>query len=226
MMKPWLELDLGRVPPAGPLAEAIRYALARWPALTRFLNDGRIELDNNTVERAIRGLGRWRRPMGNGLLPHRHRKAQQRRALCLAQRRPAAHDRRSFRQPPRRTLAVELATNKHQGLATCKEWTLTHKMLFAYERLLCRQKRPFDRLYRIQGDRQAVERSWKNGAGFFRRNLDHQISESPKPVLSDESARTLNGKPIVLPLADQHVAARERKLGAILLEAARMVKSP
>jgi len=60
MMKPWLEIELGRVPPAGPLAEAIRYALARWQALTRFLNDGRIELDNNPVERAIRpiALGR------------------------------------------------------------------------------------------------------------------------------------------------------------------------
>ena len=44
-------MELGRVPPAGPLAEAIRYALARWPALTRFLDDGRIELDNNPVER-------------------------------------------------------------------------------------------------------------------------------------------------------------------------------
>jgi hypothetical protein len=39
--------------PPGPLAEAIRHALARWPALTRFLDDGRLELDNNTVERAI-----------------------------------------------------------------------------------------------------------------------------------------------------------------------------
>src|ERR1700682_5782254 len=60
MMKPWLERELGRVPPAGPLAEAIRYELARWPALTRLLDDGRIELDNNTVERAIRpiALGR------------------------------------------------------------------------------------------------------------------------------------------------------------------------
>jgi hypothetical protein len=60
MMKPWLEMELGRLPPTGPLAEAIRYALARWPALTRFLDDGRIELDNNPVERAIRpiALGR------------------------------------------------------------------------------------------------------------------------------------------------------------------------
>ena len=59
-MKPWLESELRRVPPRGGLAEAIRYALARWPALSRFLEDGRIELDNNPVERAIRpvALGR------------------------------------------------------------------------------------------------------------------------------------------------------------------------
>jgi transposase len=59
-LKAWLEQQLARVPPAGPLAEAIRYALARWPALCRFLGDGRIELDNNAVERAIRpvALGR------------------------------------------------------------------------------------------------------------------------------------------------------------------------
>lgn len=42
------------------LAEAIRYALSRWHGLTRFLHDGRIELDTNPVERAIRpvALGR------------------------------------------------------------------------------------------------------------------------------------------------------------------------
>ena len=53
-LKHWLEEQLHRVPPRGGLAEAIRYALARWPALCRFLDDGRIELDNNPVERAIR----------------------------------------------------------------------------------------------------------------------------------------------------------------------------
>lgn len=59
-MKPWFEMELGRIPPGGGLAEAIRYALARWPALCRFIDDGRIELDNNAVERAIRpiALGR------------------------------------------------------------------------------------------------------------------------------------------------------------------------
>jgi len=59
-MKPWLESQLARVPKRSVLAEAIRYALTRWPALCRFLDDGRIELDNNPVERAIRpvALGR------------------------------------------------------------------------------------------------------------------------------------------------------------------------
>jgi transposase len=59
-MKTWLEAERGRVPPRGGVADAIRYALARWNALCRFLDDGRIELDNNTVERAIRpiALGR------------------------------------------------------------------------------------------------------------------------------------------------------------------------
>jgi hypothetical protein len=42
------------------LAEAIRYALGRWTGLTQFLHDGRVELDTNPVERAIRpvALGR------------------------------------------------------------------------------------------------------------------------------------------------------------------------
>ena len=59
-MEPWLETELRRIPNSGGLANAIRYALARWPALCRFLDDGRIELDNNPVERAIRpvALGR------------------------------------------------------------------------------------------------------------------------------------------------------------------------
>jgi hypothetical protein len=38
------------------LGEAIRYALTRWEGLSRFLDDGRIDLDSNTVERSIRPL--------------------------------------------------------------------------------------------------------------------------------------------------------------------------
>jgi len=55
-MRPWLERQLHRVPARSGLAEAIRYTLARWEALCRFLDDGRIELDTNTVERAIRPI--------------------------------------------------------------------------------------------------------------------------------------------------------------------------
>ena len=59
-MKPWLEKQFAQIPPRGGLADAIRYTLTRWDNLCRFLDDGRIELDTNTVERAIRpvALGR------------------------------------------------------------------------------------------------------------------------------------------------------------------------
>lgn len=51
-----LEMRLCQVSRKGRLAEAIRYALNHWDGLCRFLNDGRIELDSNTVERSIRPL--------------------------------------------------------------------------------------------------------------------------------------------------------------------------
>ena len=59
-MKPWLEAKLAAVSGKSNLAEAIRYALSRWAGLTRYLDDGRIEIDNNVVERAMRpiALGR------------------------------------------------------------------------------------------------------------------------------------------------------------------------
>ena len=59
-MKVWLQGEFNRIPPRSGLADAIRYALTRWSALCQFLDDGRIELDTNMVERAIRpiALGR------------------------------------------------------------------------------------------------------------------------------------------------------------------------
>ncbi len=48
------EKELGRVSGKSKTAEAIRYALTRREALERFLTDGRIEIDSNIVERAIR----------------------------------------------------------------------------------------------------------------------------------------------------------------------------
>jgi transposase len=52
----WLRTKLGLISQKGRLAEAIRYALSRWEGLTRFIDDGRIELDNNAVERSIRPI--------------------------------------------------------------------------------------------------------------------------------------------------------------------------
>lgn len=59
-LRAWLEAQLTHISGRSSLAEAIRYALARWQGLIRFLDDGRIELDTNPVERAIRpvALGR------------------------------------------------------------------------------------------------------------------------------------------------------------------------
>ncbi len=59
-LKLWLELKLAHLPGRSRLAEAIRYALNRWSGLSQFLDDGRIDLDTNPVERSIRpvALGR------------------------------------------------------------------------------------------------------------------------------------------------------------------------
>jgi transposase len=59
-MRTWLETTLTRLSGRSDLAGAIRYALTRWTALTRYVDDGTIEIDNNPVERAIRpiALGR------------------------------------------------------------------------------------------------------------------------------------------------------------------------
>jgi transposase len=55
-LKPFLEARLRQVSAKSKLAEAIRYALGRWNGLTHFLDDGRIDLDTNTVERSIRPI--------------------------------------------------------------------------------------------------------------------------------------------------------------------------
>ena len=52
----WLEAQLAAVSGKSTIAGAIRYALSRWEGLTRFLDDGRIEIDSNVVERSIRPI--------------------------------------------------------------------------------------------------------------------------------------------------------------------------
>jgi transposase len=50
----WLQEQIKRVSGASDLAKAMRYAIRHWPGLVVFLDDGRVEMDTNVVERAIR----------------------------------------------------------------------------------------------------------------------------------------------------------------------------
>jgi transposase len=60
-LRSWLRDTHATLSVKSPLAGAIQYTLARWAALTRYTDDGRIEIDNNAAERAIRALVLGRR---------------------------------------------------------------------------------------------------------------------------------------------------------------------
>jgi transposase len=55
-LEPWLRAKLALISQKTKLAQAIRYALSRWNGLTLFLDDGRIEIHSNVVERSIRPI--------------------------------------------------------------------------------------------------------------------------------------------------------------------------
>jgi hypothetical protein len=52
----WLDEQLERVPGRSPIAEAMRYGTSHWQGLCRFLDDGRVEIDTNVIERTIRPI--------------------------------------------------------------------------------------------------------------------------------------------------------------------------
>jgi len=55
-LKLWVEAKLGEVSQKSLIAEALRYGLHHWDGLVRFLDDGRIEMDTNSVERTMRPI--------------------------------------------------------------------------------------------------------------------------------------------------------------------------
>jgi transposase len=59
--KPWLEQTLAHAPPRSALAQAIGYTLNRWTALLRYADDGMLNIDNNPVERTLRGVALGRK---------------------------------------------------------------------------------------------------------------------------------------------------------------------
>ena len=60
-LRSWLREKLSRVSKKSELAKAIGYVLTRWSALTRYVSDGRIEIDNNSAERALRAVALGRK---------------------------------------------------------------------------------------------------------------------------------------------------------------------
>jgi transposase len=94
-LEEWMRTERARLSRHAEVAKAMDYMLKRWPAFTRFLDDGRICLSNNAAERALRGiaLGRrsWlfavrsrRRARRGDVHADRHRKAQRHRPASLA----------------------------------------------------------------------------------------------------------------------------------------------
>jgi len=60
-LREWLRQTLMRVSKKSELAKAISYVLSRWTALTRYRDNGRIEIDNNAAERALRAVALGRK---------------------------------------------------------------------------------------------------------------------------------------------------------------------
>jgi transposase len=56
-LRVWAEAQLTRIPGKGDLASAFRYGLSRWHSFCLFLEDGRVAMDNNVAERALRPIG-------------------------------------------------------------------------------------------------------------------------------------------------------------------------
>lgn len=127
----WLEVQLQHISGRSTLAEAIRYALSRWTGLTRFLTDGRVELDTNPVERAIRPVALGRK---NHLFAGRDGGGGRWAIVCslietakLSDVEPYAyladvvqHARRASRQRPRRTPAMGVESAKSRQELTSR----------------------------------------------------------------------------------------------------------
>jgi transposase len=52
----WLHREILNVLPQSPMGQAFHYALAQWTALTRYVDDGDADIDNNAMERRLRGI--------------------------------------------------------------------------------------------------------------------------------------------------------------------------
>jgi hypothetical protein len=113
-LKAWMQQQLARVSAKSALALALRYALARWQALVAYCEDGRIEIDNNAAERALRAVALGRR---NYLFAGSDAGGERARSRGVSAGGARAH-RRSSRQPDRGAAAVAAGRGKRTGPAS------------------------------------------------------------------------------------------------------------
>jgi hypothetical protein len=85
----WLVATIAAEPPSSALAKAVGYCLNQWTALTRFLEDGRLDLDNNLCEQQLRGIALGRK---NFLFSGSHAAAHRAATLYSLMRTCAQHD--------------------------------------------------------------------------------------------------------------------------------------
>ena len=87
-LHPWLVRTAAKEPPSSELARACGYVLNQWAALTRFIEDGRLGLDNNGVERQLRDIALGRK---NYLFAGSHDAARRSATLYSLMRTAAQH---------------------------------------------------------------------------------------------------------------------------------------
>jgi transposase len=69
----WMKDEYAKVTPTAPIGKALAYSMKRWRELTEFVNDGRLEIDNNKIENEIRPVALGRK---NFLFAGSHESAQ------------------------------------------------------------------------------------------------------------------------------------------------------
>jgi hypothetical protein len=144
-LRQWFEDILSKLSRKSETTAAIRYAVSRWDALTRYVDDGRIEIDNNAAERSLRGVALGRKnylfagsdrggERARHLQPDRFGETQWPRSRSLSARSAHPH-RRPPHQSHRGAIAVEHHTHTCGSVHLTYSWTLSKTVLFG--RLLC-----------------------------------------------------------------------------------------
>jgi hypothetical protein len=100
----WFEVSLTKLSRKSDTTAAIRYALGLWEALTRYCDDGRLEIDNNAAERALRVVASGRK---NYLFAGSDTGGERAAAIYSLPERGLDAHRRSPREPHRRPAALE-----------------------------------------------------------------------------------------------------------------------